>query len=526
MNTGKYGRYILAGIPLLCSACAIFAPPERMTAELPLADSFAMYERTTPSPDRWWEQFNSEELNGLIEEALVGNFTLQQAYARLVQAAGIAKQAGALRLPDLNYTGDASVSRLHTDTGESTSVADRLQQVNSTIQQANELLSLLQGAAEEPGDGSTPGSGGGAATGGGGAPSEEPYERTFTTRSYRFGLASSYELDLWGRVRARHKAALLDFEASREDVYTAMLTLAFEVTLRWLDILSSKQGIALVQEQLEANRTALELMELRYRNGLATALDIYQQRQIVAQTETVLPLLEARLQTLQHELAILLGKPPRTALGLEDEVLPRVGGTPESGLPADLLAQRPDVRATGLRLRAADWQVSAARADRLPTIRLTASASYGSEEWDLVFDNWMATLAGSLTGPIFDAGRRRAEVDRTRAVADERLAAYRQVVITAVQEVEDALVNEIKQEEFIEALTMQLEAARASYREALARYRKGLNDYLPVLSALINAQSLERSLVQARHDQLIFRVQLHRALGGTWMRESYLQEKG
>jgi len=163
--------------------------------------------------------------------------------------------------------------------------------------------------------------------------------------------------------------------------------------------------------------------------------------------------------------------------------------------------------------------VSAALADRLPAIRLSASASYGADDLDLLFDNWMARLAGSITGPIFDAGSRKAEVERTRAVVDERLAAYKLTVATAVQEVEDALVLEAKQGEYIEALKTQLEAARSAYDESLARYRKGLNDYLPVLSALTSVQLLERGLVQAEHDLLVYRVQLHLALGGTWMRE-------
>ncbi|HIJ74413.1 MAG TPA: TolC family protein, partial [Candidatus Hydrogenedentes bacterium] len=147
---------------------------------------------------------------------------------------------------------------------------------------------------------------------------------------------------------------------------------------------------------------------------------------------------------------------------------------------------------------------------------------YGAEEWDLVFDNWMANLAGSLTGPIFDAGRRKAEIERTRAMAAERLAAYKETVAVAVREVEDALVRETKQRGYLDALRAQLAAAQASYNEALDRYRKGLNDYLPVLSALTAVQILERTLVQAEHDLLVYRVQLHLALGGAWMQQKVI----
>jgi NodT family efflux transporter outer membrane factor (OMF) lipoprotein len=296
-----------------------------------------------------------------------------------------------------------------------------------------------------------------------------------------------------------------------------MQTVAAQTVLTWLDLLMYGRVIDVVHRQLDANRTSLELVELRFRMGLATALDVFQQRQAVARSESLLPPYEARLEVLRHELAALLGEPPRTGLDIATAEFPSLPPLPELGLPADLLARRPDVRAAGLRLYAADWQVSAARAERLPAIRLTPSFGFEAGEWDLLLDNWMARLAASVAGPVFDAGRRKAEVVRARAAADERLAAYKQAVVTAVKEVENALANEAKQAQYVDALRRELEAAEAGHTEALARYRKGLNDYLPVLSALSNAQTLERGLVFAAHDQLVYRVQLHLALGGDWM---------
>jgi outer membrane protein TolC len=133
--------------------------------------------------------------------------------------------------------------------------------------------------------------------------------------------------------------------------------------------------------------------------------------------------------------------------------------------------------------------------------------------------NWLLNLAGNLTAPIFDGGRRAAEVDRTRALTDEKLWAYRQTVLTAVKEVEDALVSESKQKEHIEALERVVSAARKAFDEAVERYRKGLNDYLPVLTQLLSVQSLERNLIKKRASLLLFRVSLYRALGGTWTQD-------
>jgi outer membrane protein TolC len=187
-----------------------------------------------------------------------------------------------------------------------------------------------------------------------------------------------------------------------------------------------------------------------------------------------------------------------------------------TGLPADLLAARPDLRAAGMRLRAADWQVAAARANRLPAISLTGRAHYGEGHLDVLFNNWLLSLAGNLTAPIFDGKRRAAEVDRRLAIMDENLSAYRQAVLTAIKEVEDALVSEAKQREYIKRLETLTATARKAFEEAVNRYRNGLNDYLPVLTQLLKVQGLERNLIQQQANLMGIRISLHRALGGTW----------
>ena len=334
------------------------------------------------------------------------------------------------------------------------------------------------------------------------------------------GLTSSYEIDLWGRIRSEHEAARLEATASGEDVRAAAITVAAEVAERWIGVISQRMQKRLLLRQLQTNQTYLDLVELRFRKAMLSALDVYQQRQVVSGVKAQIPLVEAQEKMLLYELALLLGKPPGSPMTISRRELPELKEIPAPGIPADLLANRPDIRAAGLRLRAADWQVAAARANRLPSLTLTANTMVGPAKVDLVFDNWLLSLASNLVAPILDGNRRAAEVDRTEAVVDERLWAYREKVLTGIKEVEDVLVLEEKQRAHIRALETQIQNAERALDEAREQYRKGIADYLPVLTQLLSVQRLERDLIEKRAQLLLDRVGLYRALGGTWIQDS------
>lgn len=449
----------LAGLALalwLVAGCQPFKPAERdLRQQVPAR--FSLYSGEANGESRWWESFGDAELNRLVNIALADNFTLQQAWARLRQSRALAVQAGAGRFPDLTGSGDYLTGRQYTRSGG---------------------------------------------------------EAAFDTAG--LGLVSTYEIDLWGRVRAQHRAALLQAEASRQDLKTAAMTIAAEVVQCWVGIIAQRMQYDLLQEQLRINQTLLELVELRFRNAISSALDVYQQKQLVDNVLAEIPLVEQEIQLLHHQLAVLLGKPPLAATLITRQQLPDPAPLPPTGLPADLLAARPDVAAAGLRLQAADWQIAQARANRLPALSLTGKARYGDDDLAVLFDNWLLSLAANLALPIIDGGQRRAEVDRTRAVADENLGAYREAVLTAVKEVEDALVQERQQLAHIERLGQAAATARRALEEATVRYRNGLNDYLPVLTQLLSVQSLERELITKQANLLLVRVGLYRALGGSW----------
>jgi outer membrane protein TolC len=175
---------------------------------------------------------------------------------------------------------------------------------------------------------------------------------------------------------------------------------------------------------------------------------------------------------------------------------------------------RPDVRAAYYQLRAADFEVSVARADRLPSLSLSARTAISSDDFSLAWGDWLTRLGTNFSAPLFDAGARKAEVERTRAVVDERLAEYTATVLEAIREVQDALANISGQEDRIAGLEDELRAAKQARDQARLRYLKGQSDYLNFVTQQRSVQTLQRNLVAARADLLSFQVALYRALGG------------
>jgi NodT family efflux transporter outer membrane factor (OMF) lipoprotein len=440
------------------SSCAPFAPAARSGLdERPMPDSFSIKDSTRDPNKRWWEKIGDEQLNGFVDEALSGNQTLFSYWARLEKAQAQARKSGADLKPSMAGVADASYTKVQT--GD-------------------------EGRENE---------------------------------NYAVGLVASYEVDLWGRVRATHESAFLEAEASREDLNAAAMTVAAEVTDRWVAILSQRLQRQLLEQQLLTNKTYLDLVELRFRRALASALDVFQQRQLVERVKAQLPLIEMQERMLVNQLAVLLGRMPSRAPRISRQELPVLDTAPAAGLPVELLQNRPDIAAALRRLEATDQDLAAASADRLPALRLTGSAAYESDELEELFDNWIVNLAASLTAPIIDGGRRRAEVDINKAAVQQQLAEYRQVVLSAVREVEDALIRETKLRQHIAALETQLQAAQNALDEAGTRYVNGLNDYLPVLTQLLSVQNLEIDLIQRHEDLLVARISLYRAIGGAWV---------
>lgn len=408
-------------------------------------------------PDRWWEAFGDARLNLLIEDALRDNFSLRTAWDRLDQARAVARKSGSSLLPSVE--GEVGASRSVQKTGETPS--------------------------------------------------------TYTS-DYSLGLSISYEVDLWGRLRSAHEAERLEVHATQEDLHAAAITLSAEIAKAWFRIIEQRGQQRLLSDQLETNEKYLDIITLKFRQGQVSATDVLQQRQVVEATIGKRVLIESNIETLEHQLAVLLGRAPGQLRIDTPHALPALPPLPKTGLPADLVRRRPDVRAAELRVHAADRQVAVAIAERFPKLTFTMSAETTAGKIKNLFDNWWATLVANLLAPIFDAGERKAEIERTRAVLSEQLNSYGNVVLTALQEVEDALVQERKQAEYVDSLERQLELSSKATSQTLESYTKGTVDFTRYLTTLLSHQQLQQDLLTARLNLVLYRIQLYRALAGGW----------
>ena len=422
---------------------------------------------TAAAPVRWWTAFADPTLDKLVAQALAGNFDLKRSAARLGMATAMAAQQGAAIWPQLSLDLGVNASR-------------------------NNMYIKLPG---QPGR-----------------------QLETTTTTIPLMLNASYEVDLWGRVAAVRKAAGLDIVASIEDRDAMAMMISAQVAETWFALLEQRANKALLKQQLAQAEQLLELVELRFGLGQSNAVAVLQQRQQVVGIRAQMPLIEGAITTLGHQIAVLLGRAPGSLLpGATVASLPQPPPLPKTGVPAEVLKRRPDVRAAVSRVRAADHRVGAAMADRFPALRLTGRTGFqGRDGVADLFDNWIWNLAANLVAPLIDGGRRAAEVKRGEFALKDALAAYSQVVMVAIREIEDALVRERRQREHLTVQNEQLELAKQTLGEARRRYADGQTDYLSVLTAIQSQQAVERAILAAQRQLLSHRISLYRSLGGTW----------
>ncbi len=395
--------------------------------------------------DQWWQAFDDSLLNGHIQQALSGSFTIQQGVARLKQARLASNQIRSGQYPQL--TGGLGYNTNWRQNGEH-------------------------------------------------------------NESNAVAIELAWEVDLWGELSSASASASFEALAVADELQSLASRLSVEVAETYYQFIEQTLLLALLREQIEANETSLNLIKLRFANGAASLVDVYQQEELVASVKAQLPLSEARILVLRNTFHILLGQLPDNSPFPNSGSLPDIPAFPDLGVPADLLLKRPDLRQLQRELIAADYRIAEAVADRLPSIKIGSSAGFFNG--DLLF-----TIFGDALATIIDWGVKKNEVEKRKAVVEEKMASYSQRYLLAIEEVESSLWQERKHAELLTALREQLRISRAVLNESRNRYIQGITDYLPVLAALVSRQKLERSILQRQREHLSYRLLLYRALGNT-----------
>jgi NodT family efflux transporter outer membrane factor (OMF) lipoprotein len=336
-----------------------------------------------------------------------------------------------------------------------------------------------------------------------------------STRTQSLFAQASYEIDFWGKNRAFANSAKTLTIATAFDKDTLAVTLVSSVADTYFQILSLQERVHLAQQIAASGRRILSLIEVQAAGGIASDLQIQQQRNAVATFDAAVPALRQQLEQSVHLLAVLVGSGPE-GFGIGTQNLERISlPEVEAELPASVLRQRPDIRAAEARLTSSNFDIGAARAAFYPSIVLTGQGGITSSSLSHFFPPAaVADIAASLVQPIFEGGRLQGQLKFDRAHAVELAATYRQTVDSALQDVEDALTTVAQLKELEAADLVAVESARRAFDLANAQFRLGTADFLTVLTIERTLYQAEDSLLQVHLQRLEAAVGLFRALGG------------
>ncbi len=338
-------------------------------------------------------------------------------------------------------------------------------------------------------------------------------------------LDVTWEIDVWGRIRANAAAADADAEAARHDYHAARLSLAAQTAEQLVDLTAARLQQKLAKKRVLSFKGTVERVTRRYQRGLTSAFDLHLAESDLANAEADLAARADQLAGSARALEVLIGRYPAGDItGLDD--LPSVLAEVPVGLPATLLERRPDMAAERARIFAAGYRTKASKAELLPRISLTVSGGTRSEQFSNLFDPdfLIATVAGNLVQPIFQGGRLRGQVAANQALETEALANYVKRALDAFKEVEDSLGTEYWLARREEAQSLALDRAAAAERLAEVQYERGLIPILELLTAQRSRLDAEEALLDVRRQRVNSRITLHLALGGDFAKSPSRQE--
>ncbi|MDR3088169.1 MAG: TolC family protein [Azoarcus sp.] len=459
--------FICAAV-LVLGGCSFVGPVARHDIALQENWNEAASAQTSsapPTPD-WWRGFASPRLDTLIADAFVGSPDLRAQGERVVQAELALRVTSSSLFPGLNLSGNSGWTRNDTGNRGGSTVTER--------------------------------------------------------KSSALNLSASYELDLWGRVSASIQSGEAGLTASRHDYDSARLSLAASVAATYFQYLASIERLSIARENLTIAERVLKVVDARYRNGAASALDLSRQKTTVLTQRAQIDPLEVQVRQTRTALDILRGLPPGADAPqspperLTNLTIPGI----DAGLPSELLLRRPDIASAEARLVAAAADIGVARAELFPSINLSAGGGLASDFLlSLASPSSTVSLTTALVQTIFDGGRRRAQIDIARSRERELLENYRKAILSSLKEVEDALSNAARDTRQEEAQTQILTEADRSLQLAELRYREGADDLLAVLDAQRTRFSVQDQLAQLRLARLTNAVNLYKTLGGGWRAE-------
>lgn len=415
-------------------------------------------------PANWWTLYNDLTLNELVSAVLKKNTDIHKAIALIDESEARLVEIGANILPEIDLGASSARSR----------------------------SSTLTAQPFPPG---TPA----------------------VTNSHRLTLSTSFELDLWGKLRRASEAARADMLSTRYAKDVTSLALVGTTTQLYFTVRALDSQIAIAKKTLVSREDALVVVKNRAKGGLVSALDVNQAQGAQADASLQLRDLQRQRTLIEHQLGNLSGNPGLIVAEGDLMGLP-VPALPVVGLPSTLLERRPDVQQVEQKMISANAQIGMARAAQLPTFSLTGN--FGGQSADLVdllkdgARIWSLGLAASL--PIIDAGKYAARTRQAEARQRQSMADYQKIVETAFREVADALTNVQQTSAALTDLQVKVDAANNALRLSRLRYEAGYSGYLDVLDAQRSAYMAEQAFVQSRQNQLAYSVDLMKALGGGW----------
>lgn len=510
----------VAVLPLLLAGCITGPDYKRPSLNVPNAYKSAMAgEETQPTLGQdWWLIFQDPELDALMKEALKANQDLKAAMARVAQSRASTASVRSSFFPVV--TMNPSATRSGTPGADASSGStDKLSEAASTLSQVAGIIRQVNALSSGTATSGTTGSS--MQTSASNASVET------TSDSFRVPFDLSYEIDIWGKLRRSYEAAKAQMQASVCDLEVVRQTLLADLAQNYFTARSLDAQDQIISRNMALYEEQADLTQKQFKAGLAGETNYLQAKVQLESTRAQLVDVRRQRADLEHAIAILLGRPP-VEFTLEVRPLDLSPPVVPAGLPSDLLKRRPDVAEAEQNLMAACAEIGVAKAEFFPSLKLTGSAGFQSAEFKDALDwrNRVWSIGPSISLPIFEGGKLRANLRKAKARYDELLAVYRGTVLAAFGDVEDSLTDLHMRADVAEAEASAVAAAREYLRLTQIRYQTGTVDYLNMIDAEKSLLSNELSEIQTLNQRMISTVLLVKALGGGWESPGPVQAKG